>query len=103
MAWIQEDFEGSGRIEARIGAPASRPSYRHTRTCSGYLSQAAQPDGRMDTRNKSGYDGEACPELVEGGRSGLTGKGWTADAVRSRNPVRLPRWLNRTAVEQVRA
>ncbi len=28
--------------------------------------------GRMDTRNKSGYDGGACPEPVEGGRSDMT-------------------------------
>ena len=30
--------------------------FRHTRTCSGYLSQAALPGGRMDARNKSGHD-----------------------------------------------
>ena len=36
--------------------PASRPCSRHTRTCSGYLFEAARPGGRMDTRNKSGYD-----------------------------------------------
>ncbi len=60
-----------------------RSPYRHARTCSEHLPPPPPPGGRMDTRNKSGYDGEeasgydgggcpkpvegACPELAEGG------------------------------------
>ncbi len=43
----------SGRLLLRH----ARPSYRHARTCSGHLPPPLPPDGRMDTRNKSGYDG----------------------------------------------
>ena len=75
-------FRGVRRDRDSDRRPAAQPCSRHTRTCSGYLSQAAPPGGRMDTRNKSGYD--------ERGRSGLSGKGRIADAARPRNPRRPP-------------
>ena len=62
-------FRGVRRDRDPDRRPASRPSHRHTRTCSGYPHDRPAEPLERDTRNKSGYDGEACPELVEGRRS----------------------------------
>ena len=69
---------GMRRGARRPGSLPVMPPCRHARTCSGHLPPPPPPGGRMDTRNKSGYDGEeafgydegACPELAEGGGAG---------------------------------
>ncbi len=44
----------------------TRLSYRHARTCSGHLPPPLPPADRMDTRNKSGYDGEGRSDMTQG-------------------------------------
>ncbi len=103
---VRRDRDPDRRPAARPPSRHARPPYRHTRTCSGYLSQAAPPGGRMDTRNKSGHDGRACPEPVEGGVRASRARGGSQTPRAPETPGGLPfsltQWLNRTAMEQVR-
>ena len=65
--------------------PASQPTPRHARTCSGHPCGRAAEAVEGDARNKSGHDGE--------GRSGMMEREQTGEAVRARKlrptPVHL--------------
>ena len=76
--------------------PASCPSYRHARTCSGHPCGRAAEAVEGDARNKSGHDGGRA--FRHGGKRGDRRR-----CARPKPPLGFARWLNRTAVEQVRA
>ena len=80
-----------------VGAVSSpvMPPYRHARTCSGHPPPPLPPHGRMDTRNKSGYDGggalfDRLLRYAAARRAALTGEGAPAQTGGQRQRGRRP-------------
>ena len=94
---------GRARLPSVIPGPHTvtpAPSYRHTRTCSGYPCGCPVEAMAGDARNKSGHDGEACPEPVEGGVRAGADRRRIGDAAHPRPlPFSLAQRLNGTAMD----
>ncbi len=114
MAWIQPGFEGFGGIGTRIDAwrPGPQvvmpdPHIVMPGLVPGISLHRFSRGGRMDTRNKSGHDERACPEPAEGGVRASRARGGSqtprAPEPPGGPPFSLTQWLNRTAMDLIRA